>query len=560
MRAKLLVSVQYLAPSLEEDKTRKELVSMGLPAGQEWTWAPVENNKEDELMQLLSQHGIDLSEFTWQSFVELYSEVYEKSLSTIQVVDGQLVRKVKVVKVWLEANLLSQKHVLIIKTKQQQGRVQHLRNLRTLSMRMRAMQHWSDAVSEALFLRLGVPEQQQKDMLSVTRSETREEVEFSVTFPGLKTSYTIMEDQRWQYIGLPSAEDFTFCRQEQLATGEYDMILTRMAFEFSVFGVLACLCLAASAAQWSVGVVLASLIVVLLGIRAYVGIPPTMKGNKLPKRYAGKRFELIAMPVNHFGEKVRFCLDLLGLSYDETTNCGILNILLFGQSVPQLNDRQSCSHIGNSDEILRYLHGLYTASNKAADALLKQTEKTLEWELALNDLGHAIQGWAYYYILGKDFSIETALVCWGAYDERCPLGQRCLLKAFAFPIKAFMRSALKLDRADLRDERKVTIDDVLKRVDAAVGPDGKGYIVGDQLTYIDITFASLLAPLLVSRFLFKDPSAWARGRFRSFAEAGRRGASRSAPPVLQVFEEETANRPCGKFVARIYDEYRNKIL
>ena len=28
------------------------------------------------------------------------------------------------------------------------GRVQHLRNLRTLSMRMRAMQHWSDAVSE----------------------------------------------------------------------------------------------------------------------------------------------------------------------------------------------------------------------------------------------------------------------------------------------------------------------------------------------------------------------------------------------------------------------------
>ena len=23
-----------------------------------------------------------------------------------------------------------------------------------------------------------------------------------------------------------------------------------------------------------------------------------------------------------------------------------------------------------------------------------------------NDLGHAIQGWAYYYILGKDFSIE----------------------------------------------------------------------------------------------------------------------------------------------------------
>ena len=102
------------------------------------------------------QPGIDIAEFTWQSFVELYSEVsdacsgisslclrfgsvglpqdaafqdstlrlmllascerclaqvYEKSLSTIQVVDGQLVRKVKVVKVWLEANLFSQKYL-----------------------------------------------------------------------------------------------------------------------------------------------------------------------------------------------------------------------------------------------------------------------------------------------------------------------------------------------------------------------------------------------------------------------------------------------------------------
>ena len=45
--------------------------------------------------------------------------------------------------------------------------------------------------------------------------------------------------------------------------------------------------------------------------------------------------------------------------------------------------RKSCSHIGNSDEILRYLHGLYAASNKAADALLKQSDMTLEWELAL---------------------------------------------------------------------------------------------------------------------------------------------------------------------------------
>ena len=79
-----------------------------------------------------------------------------------------------------------------------------------------------------------------------------------------------------------------------------------------------------------------------------------------------------------------------------------------------------------------------------------------------------------------------------------------VLRGLYAPIKAFMRSAFKLHRTDLRDKRKASIDDVLKRVDAAVGPDGKGYIIGEELTYVDITFVSLVATLLPSRFLFKE--------------------------------------------------------
>ena len=37
MRAKLLASFRHLVPSFGEDKTRKELASMGLPAGEECT-------------------------------------------------------------------------------------------------------------------------------------------------------------------------------------------------------------------------------------------------------------------------------------------------------------------------------------------------------------------------------------------------------------------------------------------------------------------------------------------------------------------------------------------
>jgi len=308
------------------------------------------------------------------------------------------------------------------------------------------------------------------------------------------------------------------------------------------------------------GTVVVLLLLVLAAIRAYIGIPPTMKGNVLPEKYNGKRFELVAMPVNHFGEKVRFCLDLLGVPFEETDNCGILNILVFGVSVPQLNDRKSLTHIGNSDECLRYLYGLYAATNPAAESLLKETEATMEWHTPLNDLGHAIQGWAYYYILAKDFSSEFSLVCWGGFDEKCPLLQRCIMQGGYALIKAFMRSALRLDSVKKRDERKAVIDKLLDRVDAAVGPEGKGYIVGDGLTYIDITFVSLMAPLLTSRILLKENGPWARGRFRSFAEAGKRRLQEKLPAELQVFERNFAERPSGKYVQRIFQEYRHKTL
>ncbi|CAJ1334404.1 unnamed protein product [Effrenium voratum] len=229
-----------------KDRTRTELLPMGLPDGKDfttrngktkWVWSPVSNSKEDELMQLLQKHGIDISEFTWQSFVELYVEVHEQALSTVEVDEDELVRKVRIIKIWLEANVQSQRHVLVIKTKQQRGRTQNFRSLRTLSMRMRALQSWQEAVREALFLRLGISDQQQREALNIELMETREEVEYSVSFPGLKTVYNICEvhcevlspqDQQWQYIGLPAANDFTFSRQEPIAnTGEFDMVITR---------------------------------------------------------------------------------------------------------------------------------------------------------------------------------------------------------------------------------------------------------------------------------------------------------------------------------------------
>ena len=104
-----------------KDRLRSELGNIGLPLGtdfttevqgvQHWTWARVSNNKEEELMSMLQTYGLSLDQFTWRSFADLYEEVYEKKHSKLQPVEGELVREVRIIKVWLWANILRLRHV-----------------------------------------------------------------------------------------------------------------------------------------------------------------------------------------------------------------------------------------------------------------------------------------------------------------------------------------------------------------------------------------------------------------------------------------------------------------
>ena len=58
------------------------------------------------------------------------------------------------------------------------------------------------------------------------------------------------------------------------------------------------------------------------------------------------------MPINHFGERVRWALDLIKAPYEEYTVGGLISAFLRGRSVPHLIDRKALSMIGNSDECL----------------------------------------------------------------------------------------------------------------------------------------------------------------------------------------------------------------
>lgn len=291
------------------------------------------------------------------------------------------------------------------------------------------------------------------------------------------------------------------------------------------------------------------------------GLPPTLAGvgGRAPRPPRGApRYQLVAMPVNHFGEKLRWCLDLLGVDYEESTVGGILSVFIRGRSVPWLVDRQSCSLIGNSDEALWYLSavhvpGMEGAAREQAAALLRRDAETIAWEARLNAVGHAVQGWAYYYLLGKDADPDLSLRFWGGREPEVPWLHRLALRAGYPVLRQGMRRAFALHNDALMQQRLDTITSVLSDADAALSDGGGKYLTGDSLSYVDIAFAALLGPLLSTTVI----PHWARGRFTSFTPlAGHPGQ----PRELAEFERALRERPSGQHVERLFREWRDRRL
>lgn len=292
------------------------------------------------------------------------------------------------------------------------------------------------------------------------------------------------------------------------------------------------------------------------------GVAP-MSGPPMREAWGGKRYQLIVMPLNHFGEKVRFVLDLVDAPYEESDIFGILCMLLRGRSIPWLVDRLSCSTIGNSDEILAYIGAVHVptmpaAKRRRAEALLRRTEETIKFEEKVNGLGHAVQGFGYYYVLHPTMSVHYPLTTWGGFEPNVPLLQRLLLRAAAPVLKRFMVKAFKLHgpgAASLRDTRKAKIMAVCDDVDAALKQSGGPFMFGTDISYIDISFTALMYPIMDG---FMAPGdKWANGRFSSFA------VYIGEKPHVKFKEfaewaEGVMSRPCGGLIRHVFEHRETK--
>jgi len=212
----------------------------------------------------------------------------------------------------------------------------------------------------------------------------------------------------------------------------------------------------------------------------------TLSGIVAPERSA--ELVLATISVSHFVEKVRWCMDRLGVDYDEKVSGGTLGAYFAGRSVPQLLVRTGIvrTTIGNSPDILRYLYGRCLAADPAAAAFLEPTAERVELESRLDRYGVNLQVWVYHYML-----TDRALMlrAWGADSPRTPAWQRPLLRLL-FPVLAFL--IRKSFRITPRNHEKAIkhIELLLADIDARLA-DGRRSILGEpEPNYTDLQFAA----------------------------------------------------------------------
>ena len=199
--------------------------------------------------------------------------------------------------------------------------------------------------------------------------------------------------------------------------------------------------------------------------------------------------ELETIAASHFVEKVRWCMDRLGVEYTERQWVGVLGVFTRGRSVPQLKIRTGLvrSTIGNSPEILRYLWGAYSATLGEQAEFLAPSEDRLALENRLDRYGVDLQIWVYYHVLDDRDLTQHA---WGCNSPAIPAWQRYAVKA-TYPVLRFlMRKAFRI--SDTQYAKAVErIEALLAEIDAMLA-DGRVSILGDAfINYVDITFAAL---------------------------------------------------------------------
>jgi len=293
-----------------------------------------------------------------------------------------------------------------------------------------------------------------------------------------------------------------------------------------------------AAAGWGVVAALATMVAAFI-----VGIAVRLAVSLRALRRPQARLRLHTITFSHYAEKARWCLDRLGVPYDEVPNIGVLGVLLTGRTVPWLEVPPGLTRISESSRILRYLWGEYAGVLPGDRTwFLEPTPAALELEARLDRrLGNDVRIWLYENLLQQR---ELSFRSWGSEEPSIPRWQRLLLLALR-PVLAFaVRRMLGVTPA--RAARSLArTQEIFDEMDALLA-DGRPYLTGSTLTFADITFASLGALAVL-------PPEYPGNRLGG----PRMTADDIRDPAWLAEVERFRARPSGQFILRMYREERS---
>jgi len=258
--------------------------------------------------------------------------------------------------------------------------------------------------------------------------------------------------------------------------------------------------------------------------------------------------ELETISASHFVEKVRWCMDRLGVEYTEQPVGATLGAFFLGRTVPVLKFRTGAvrSSIGNSAEILRYLWGRYSVELEAQARFLEPTPERLEFERQVDRCGVDLQVWVYYHILDER---ELTLHVWGCNNPVIPAWQRLALKLLYPLLCLLIRNSFQITPGHY--EKAVEhIEALLAEVESKLGDGRKSILGGSEINFTDFAFTAIMGVWL-------QPQGYGGGK----ADAVHIDRDRCPVHMIEEIETWSCRYPLTtRFMEQLYkDERRERI-
>jgi glutathione S-transferase len=204
---------------------------------------------------------------------------------------------------------------------------------------------------------------------------------------------------------------------------------------------------------------------------------------------APRPYELITIPISHYCEKVRWALDHLGVAYVERPHMPPFHRSATkkhgGGAVPVLVT--DAGPVQDSDAILRFLDQRHPGILYPLDPAART--KARELETLFNEVvGVQTRKWGYSYIL-------TPQLARAPWTHGVPFWERWLFPLIFSKLESRVRTMMAITPTSAA-ESYAQLQLAFAEVERTLA-DGRTYLLGDQFSATDITFAALAAPLLM---------------------------------------------------------------